>query len=334
VVYVNQVLFTVYILRVRHGDVSFIARYMPEGWFAIAHGPGIEALARHFPAPGLLAPTVMRVDSFLELPFGVFAYLTVCHWFSPDVYRRALWLIWPASLAYTATFCLIEWQLHSPYTIDDILIRIVSGIVVPLWAARLSPEGPNRVNNLPGLLVFATRTLGLGLLVLFVYGTAMLYNLGHLRAQLPAAAVALIALAAAQYAVRWVPDHPPGRCVDSVARSFGWLLVVFFVPALPIRYGLLGFGSAYASVIGALVLITVAMAYGIREVFTRTPGRPGTWLLQMLAALTAGLGGSAVSILLPADHTETSVLWAASAFFFCAIAACALIDRLAHQPRL
>lgn len=50
-VYLNQVLFTVYVIRVRHGDPSFIARYVPPGWFAIARGPAIDAVARHFPFP-------------------------------------------------------------------------------------------------------------------------------------------------------------------------------------------------------------------------------------------------------------------------------------------
>ena len=331
-VYVNQVLFTVYVLRERHGDVSFIARYMPEGWFSLARTPVIEAVARHFPAPGLLAPTVLRVDAFLELPFVVFAYLTVCRWFSPEVYRRALRLTWPASASYTATFCLIEWRLHNPYTVDDIVIRIAAAIVVPLWAACLSRESRNRTDNLPRLLAFTASVLGLGLLILVVYDTALLYNLGHLAAKLPIGSAALIIVATARCTALWVPGHPPGRCVGVVARSFGWLLVVFFIPALPIRYGL-GFDAAYASAISALVLIVLAVSYGLREVFTHTPGRPLTWLLQMLMALTAGTCGAAVSLLLPADHTETHLLWAASAFFVCAIAACAIADRLDHQTR-
>lgn len=67
-IYINQVLFTAYVIRVRHGDPSFIARYLPPGWFALARGPAVAALAHHFPDPGLLAPTVLRVQAFLELP--------------------------------------------------------------------------------------------------------------------------------------------------------------------------------------------------------------------------------------------------------------------------
>jgi hypothetical protein len=47
-IYVNQVLFTVYVLRVHDGDVSFIAPYMPAvGWFdlATADGGGSPAVA-------------------------------------------------------------------------------------------------------------------------------------------------------------------------------------------------------------------------------------------------------------------------------------------------
>ena len=64
-IYLNQVLFTVYVIRVRHGDPSFIARYLPPGWFTLAHGHAMEALARQFPDPGLLAPAVLRVQAFL-----------------------------------------------------------------------------------------------------------------------------------------------------------------------------------------------------------------------------------------------------------------------------
>ncbi|MCW2916401.1 MAG: hypothetical protein JWN52_4469 [Actinomycetia bacterium] len=78
----------------------------------------------------------------------------------------------------------------------------------------------------------------------------------------------------------------------------------------------------------------VAVSYGFREAFAHMPGRPVTRLLQMVTAFTAGMCGTAASILLPADHAETHLLWTASAFFICTIATCALVDRLARQTRL
>jgi hypothetical protein len=326
-IYLNQVLFTVYVLRVRHGDPSFVARYLPSGWFALARGPAIDAVARHFPVPGLLAPSVLRVQAFLELPFVLLAYLTVCGWFSASVQRAALRLVWPVSAVYTATFCLIEWSLHNPYTVDDIVIRVAAALLVPLLVTRLSPGTDAPPHNLAGLLVFAVSTLAFGLLVLLVYDTALLYNLGHAGARLPAAVIAAGVLAAARAAARFVPGREPGRGVDSVARSFGWFLVLFFVPALPVRYGL-GFGTRYVSALAGLVVVGAAAWYGVREAFARAPGGGVAWGVQMCAALAAGLCGAAAGLLPPAGYAEIRLLQVAGAFFVSAIVACAIFDRL------
>jgi hypothetical protein len=56
-IYLNQVLFTVYVVRLHSGDPSFIARYLPDGWFALAdRNPLIQWLAEHFPAPEAAIP--------------------------------------------------------------------------------------------------------------------------------------------------------------------------------------------------------------------------------------------------------------------------------------
>ncbi|HEX8006625.1 MAG TPA: hypothetical protein VF482_09390 [Trebonia sp.] len=333
VIYINQVLFTVYVIRVRHGDPSFIARYLPPGWFALARGHAIEALARQFPDPGLLAPAVLRVQAFLELPFVVFAYLTVSRWFSAGAYRMARRLVWPTSASCTATFCLIEWSLHNPYTADDIVIRIAAAIVVPLWAGQLAGAPADRVPNLPALLVFAVSAAALSLIALTVYDTALLYNLGHLGARLPAAAGALAALAAARVTAPLMPRRPPGPGVESIARSFGAFLPLFFVPALPVRYGLLGWGTAYLAAAAAFALVTVAAVRGIGDTFARSPVNRAHWLTQMAITLAAGFAaGATASMLLRGGYPETRLLRAATAFFICATATCALID-LRTSPR-
>ncbi len=327
VIYLNQVLFTVYVIRVRHGDPSFIARYLPGGWFALARGHAMEALARGFPDPGLLAPAVLRVQAFLELPLIVFAYLAVSRWYSAGAYRAARRLVWPVSVAWTATFCLIEWSLHNPYTTDDIVIRIAAALVVPLWAGRLAGPPPDRWPDLPALLVFAASTAALGLVVLTVYDTALLYNLGHLGARLPVTAAALAVLAAARVAARLLPSRPPGPGVESIARSFGAFLPLFFIPALPVRYGLTGWGTAYVAAAAALVLVAAAAVRGIAGTFARRPVSRVRWLAQMAATVVAGLAaGAAASVLPGASYPESRLLWAAAAFFGCATTTCALID--------
>ena len=328
VIYINQVLFTVYAIRVRHGDPSFIARYLPRGWFALARGHAVATLARHFPDPGLLAPTVLRVQAFLELPFVVFAYLTVSRWYSAGAYRAARQLAWPVSVSCTAAFCLIEWSLRNPYTTDDIAIRIAAAVVVPMWARRLAGAPADRVPNLPALLAFAASTAALGFIVLTVYDTALLYNLGHLGAKLPVAAAALAALAAARVIAPLLPQRPPGRGLESIARSFRAFLPSFFVAALPIRYGLLGSGTAYLAAAAALLIIVVAGVRGIGDTFAHTPACRVRWLAQMAITLAAGLAaGAATNVLFRGGYRETHLLRAAAAFFICAIATCALIDR-------
>jgi hypothetical protein len=42
VLYLDQLLFTVYVVRVHHGDTSFVGRYLPRGWFAPGGGPVID----------------------------------------------------------------------------------------------------------------------------------------------------------------------------------------------------------------------------------------------------------------------------------------------------
>src|SRR5690349_12037314 len=70
-------------------------------------------------------------------------------------------------------------------------------------------------------------TAALGLVVLTVYDTALLYNLGHLGARLPVAAAALAVLAAARVAAPLLPRRPPGPGVESITRSFGAFLPLF-----------------------------------------------------------------------------------------------------------
>jgi hypothetical protein len=329
--YANQLLVAIYVLREHGGDPSFVAGYVPDGWFSLPHGPLVKGLARHWPVPGLLAPSVLRVNAFLELPFVVLAYLTACRWFSPAVYARSLGLVGLVAVAYTATFGLIEWHFHNPYTTDDLVVRGVAAVVVPLVIARLlptsSPPVAARTINLPGLLVFGASAASLGLLVLVVYDTALLYNLGHLDTQLPVAAAALLVLVAARTAAApaaAVPSRAPGPGIDTLARSTGWLLVLAFVPALPVRYGL-GFGARSVAVAAAIVLVAAAARRGIHET---APGRPVRLAAQLAVAATAGLAAAAVpALLVDTTHTEARLLLAAITGFAGALAVCALLDR-------
>ena len=319
-IYLNQVLFTVYVDRVHHGDASFISRYVPPGWFDLAD---LGALPNWFPDPGLLSVSLFRVSSFLELPFAIFAYLAVCRWLDAGVYRRAVRLVWPASVAYTITFCLIEWDLRNPWTTgQDLLIRAASGIVVPLWVSRFAGDNGRRVRSLPDLLLFLVSAGALGCLVLAVYDSALLYNLGHVPAVLPGAAIAAAVLVLARVLARRVSVRSSGPGLAALIRLVDWFFVVFFVPALAIRYGLI-FGLPALAAVAGVVVGAVAIGLGLG----RSPGR--ALLGELAVALLGGVVLAGLGYFLASGYPEARLLAAAAAFLVGMIAVCALVDRRA-----
>ncbi|WP_432043859.1 hypothetical protein [Streptomyces cadmiisoli] len=334
-VYVNQVLFTVYVLRVHGGDPSFIARYLPVGWFDLASAhPVLRDLAEHFPAPGLLAPSVLRIQAFLELPFVLLAFGTVVRWLDADLYRRIARsaLLPMASVSYMAVFCLVEWDLRNPYTVDDVVIRALSSVVTPLLLAALAARdtGTTRVPaSVPGLLVFIGSLGTLGALVLVVYNTALLYNLGRLDDRLPFA----LAAAAALLGLRAAASRLPGRSAPTLSfmvHAIRHWLLLFFVPALAIRYGLL-FGTPRLALSAAALTAVAACVRAAREMPTGAEQHPRAALrltARIGCAVLAGAVGAALALrVTPPSYKEVALLTAMGAFLVTGVAVCGLLER-------
>ncbi|MEU5992630.1 hypothetical protein ABZ806_26985 [Spirillospora sp. NPDC047418] len=337
-VYVNQVLFTVYMLRVHDGDASFIGAYLPEGYFALADGSAMRGLAEHFPKPELLAPSLLRVQAFLELPFALLAYVTVLRWLDRGLYRRLAgsWLVWAASLSYTFVFCVVEWDLHNPYTVDDIVIRVCSAVLTPFllqWLAR-QEEGDSERASFAQMLLFAVSTWALGHLVLFVYDTALLYNLGHLGGRLPSALVALCVLVGARAASSRLPDGEAGIALSSVVAGLRWALLLFFVPALAVRYGV-NFGTPLIAAAAGLTICLAAATCALRETLSGTgTARMAVWAAQTAAALLVGAAAGYAALQLVTDtYYEAGLLRAAGTAFAVAVAVCAVTDRWLARRR-
>jgi hypothetical protein len=346
-VYLNQLLFTVYVLQVRHGDVSYLSRDVPSGWFALAdHNRVVVALAAHFPAAHLLSVTALRIPSLLELPFGLLAYLTVLNWLNPRRYRQ---LTGPAVLglacaAYTVTFGLIEWALRTPYTIQDLVLRAISGAVCAValcWLGRRSgaPEGTGAPRTAAELIAFSASAAALGYLVLAIYDTAMLYSLGRVGSHLPGAAAAggvlVVARVAATRLRRRRLDRPTGAGLDTLGTGLSWWLALFLVPALAIRYEL-GFGSPAVAAGAGVLVIVVAVVAALREVAGRLPVTRGraarrTWLVQLAAVLLTGAVAAGAGLASAAAYPETRLLRAAALFVLVATLACAGSDRLVSR---
>ncbi|MEV0171098.1 hypothetical protein AB0I00_08210 [Streptomyces sp. NPDC050803] len=333
-VYVNQVLFTVYVLRVHGGDPSFIAKYLPAGWFDLASAnPALRALATLFPTPGLLAPSVLRVQAFLELPFVLLAFAMVVRWLDAGLYRQVAcsYLLPLASVSYTVVFCLVEWDLRNPYTVDDVVIRAVSAIVTPLLLARVAARDTSTTRvpaSVPGVLVFVGSMGALGALVLVVYDTALLYSLGRLDDRMPLALVAAAALLGLRVAASRLPDRS-APTLSFVVDALRLWLTLFFVPALAIRYGLL-FGTSWLALAAGALTAAVACVRTVRERLVGTERRALT-VLGLLArigcALLTGAVAAALALrVMPQSYQEVALLSAMGAFLMATVVVCGLLD--------
>ncbi|MFD9126428.1 hypothetical protein [Kitasatospora sp. NPDC059571] len=324
-VYLNQLLFTVYIVRVHGGRTGFIARHLPAGWFALAdHEPGIQWLAAHTPAPGLLAPSLLRVQAFLELPFVLLVFMLLLRLVDPGLHRRVGGspLVPAAAAGYTAVFCTVEWGLRNPYTGQDIAIRILSALVtVPVVRALARRDGaPARPASARGLLLLTASLWAVGHLVLDVYDTALLYNLGHLRGRLPGMLAALAVLGAVRWADRLPAPAPAGPAVAALADAVRRVFTLFLVPALAIRYGL-GFGHLQVSGLCALVLLAAAVLPALR-------GRAPRTVLALAAAAAAGLlAACAAARLATGPYQEAALLAAMTVLLGTVTAGALLADR-------
>lgn len=350
-VYLNQLAFTLYVLAVHYGDPGFVAQYLPDGWFELWTPAWLGRAATSLPWPGLLAPSVLVVQAFWELPFVLLAYLSVVRWLDPAVYRRIAsgWIVWAASAAWTGVFCAVELMLLNPWTVGDVVVRVVSGVVTPwvLHHAARRETGRIRAAGAGELLLRGASAGALGFLVLVVYDTALLYNLGRLPGRATEAALALAVLLGAWWIAGRMPaaGRSPGPVVETLAATLRHALALFLIPALAIRYAISFFGSAALGVGAALAILLVAVVLGLRE-GTRSCSSHERVLvgaaLAGAAVVAAGSGVVAGSVG-PAAYVEEALGRAAGTAFVAFVLLSAAADvavrrsavrRSAARPRL
>ncbi|GIE89068.1 hypothetical protein [Actinoplanes regularis] len=339
---VNQVLFTVYALRVRNGDLSYLGGYVPDGWFELADGPVMTWLADHAPAPGLLAVCALRLPSLLELPFGMLAYLTIVNWLDPRLYRRltGTTVLALTSASYSITFGLIEWAMHTVYTTQDLVLRAVSAVLTVFAFGRLrrrpsAVPGTGAPRTAAELLAFAASTAALGFLALALYDSVLLYSMGKVGQHVPGAVVAGLVLAASRLAASRLRERggplPAGPGLDTLTTGLSWWLALFLIPALAIRYEL-GFGSRLFAAAAGLLVIGAATTAALFQVYGRLPlaGRAAAvrrWLLGLAVAVLVAVVAAAGGLAVPAVHTELRLLWSAALFVLAATAVTTTWDR-------
>jgi peptidoglycan/LPS O-acetylase OafA/YrhL len=129
---------------------------------------------------------------------------------------------------------------------------------------------------------------------------------------------ALVVLAIARAWARRPVQHGP--TMTSVAGALGWFLVLFLVPALPLRYGFI-FGTPLVSALAGAAIVADAVWRGWDH---RRFGRLG------LAAL-AGLIGAAIGYLVAHGYPEARLLAAGIGFLLAGTAVCAALDKTGNK---
>ena len=102
----------------------------------------------------------------------------------------------------------------------------------------------------------------------------------------------------------------------SVAGALGWFLVLFMVPALPLRYGFI-FGAASVSALCGAVITAAAVWRGWDR----------RLLLRLVLAAAVGVAGAAAGYLLASGYPEARLLAAGVGFLLAGAAVCAVLDR-------
>jgi hypothetical protein len=290
---------------------------------------------------------VLRVQAMLELPLVLLAYLCAARWLDRRLYQSLAspMMLGAASASFTLTFGLIEWSLRNPYTGQDLALRAITGVASPILIHRLArrTRGPDLrpppASSTVDVLLSAVSVGALGYLVLVVYDTALLYNLGHLSAHGPGILAAAVALIVARVLVRTrrlavsrrPPSHP-GPGIDTLATALVWFTALFFVPALSIRYAI-GFADAPLAGLATAAVALVAAALTVRDVYGRLPAPRDRravigWVAGAGLAVVVGAATATGARLVAAPYPEYRLLIAAALFLATATATLAVTDRL------
>lgn len=298
--YLNQVAFQVYVYEEHGGNTAFIGRTFPALFFdrmAPAHPP-VRWLRQALNGADFLAPSVMRVQAVLELPFALLAYLGVARLLDRAVARQIaagpLGVL--ACVSYSVVLSAIEVLLWNRFTVDDLWLRgLACALTIPLLRLLAGPAVPHDAPSIPRLLRLVLGLGGMALVVVVVNLVALLYNLGWL----PSLAGPL-ALGAALFAwAAWEPRHAPQASRDrlvlalfAVGRRFTML---FAAPALAIRYGASHPVSRPWAGVAMVVVTLAAVILGLRDAWRDLPPeRRLGWPFCVAAAL---LGASLAPLL-------------------------------------
>lgn len=254
-VWINQILFNAYVIKFHHGDLGFIQRSFGGSWFALDRSSSaVRYVIAHVNDGSWLAYSAFRVQAFLELPFIIFGYLTIGLLFGQRVYRA---LVNPisiicASISYTVALIAAELALQNRFTSDDVILRLAACVFVPVYVTLLErarkgrfeqqPQEPTDVSGAVGVFLFLIGTVATGYLLLASYDVFLLYNLRYLSKYLPGMILSVsvvLGIGLIKSLLRQRSAVPSKRHLSGTELyrdSLAGFLVMFFIPALSLRY--------------------------------------------------------------------------------------------------
>ena len=295
--YVNQVIFNAWMVLEHNADPAYLRQFV--------HSPHYFNLApRHPPVAWLvawagdgewMAPSFLRVQAVLELPWALTAYLMITALLHPPTARQiaAGPLGAFAAVSHTAVLCVVEVLLWNPWTEQDLALRVV-GLVLTLPLLRWIGREPT-AEAPPSAVQLVNFFVGLGAASALVLGgnlVALLYNLAWLDevALILAAATLMLGLSL------WVRSRPTpatdSALVTALHHVGARFTLTFAAPALAIRYGMTHSAAVTLAGIAAAVVILTALITGLSDAAAaQPPDRRGAFWVR--AVLAVGLAAPA-----------------------------------------
>lgn len=288
--YLNQLVFNAWMVLEHNADPSYLRQFVhsvhyfnlapdhrPVAWLVALAGDG-----------AWMAPSFLRVQAALELPWAMTAYLMITALLHPPTARRIasgpLGVL--AALSHTLVLSVVEVLLWNPWTEQDLALRVVGFLgTLPLlrWIGReRSPAAP------PSAVQLLNFFIGLGAASGLVLGgnlIALLYNLAWLDELAPILAAASLMLGLCLW-IRSRPAAATGSALVTALHHVGArFTLTFATPALAIRYGMTHPAAVRLAGLAAAVVIVAALITGLRDAAAAQPPahRGGFWTRAVLA---------------------------------------------------
>ncbi|MBK9645662.1 MAG: hypothetical protein IPO67_11015 [Deltaproteobacteria bacterium] len=295
--YVNQVIFNAWMVLEHNADPAYLRQFVhSQHYFNLApQHPPVAWLVAWAGDGEWMAPSFLRVQAVLELPWALTAYLMITALLHPPTARQiaAGPLGAFAAVSHTAVLCVVEVLLWNPWTEQDLALRVV-GLVLTLPLLRWIGREPT-AEAPPSAVQLVNFFVGLGAASALVLGgnlVALLYNLAWLDevALILAAATLMLSLCL------WVRSRPTpatdSALVTALHHVGARFTLTFAAPALAIRYGMTHSAAVTLAGIAAAVVILTALITGLSDAAAaQPPDRRGAFWVR--AVLAVGLAAPA-----------------------------------------